>query len=47
MQGPLAFFACLMTATLSMLGALYYIARDTKQDRAVAPYRQVRFWNFR
>jgi hypothetical protein len=47
MQGPLIFFACLLTATLSILGGLYAIAREAKPRRAVAPYRRVRFTNFR
>jgi hypothetical protein len=38
MDGPLIFIACLMTATLGILAALYSVARNTEPDRGVAPY---------
>jgi hypothetical protein len=45
-EGPLVFFAALVTATVGILAALYVVARDSKPDHH-APYRRVRFWNFR
>jgi hypothetical protein len=49
MQGPLIFFASLVSATLGICAALYGLAKDTKPEpaRAVAPHRRERFWNFR
>lgn len=47
MDGPLFFFACILTATLAIFGTLYAVARDTKPDRVEARYRRERFLNFR
>jgi hypothetical protein len=47
MEGPLIFIACLMGATLAIFAVLYAIARDAEPHRGAAPYRHVRFWNFR
>jgi hypothetical protein len=47
MEGPLVFFAALVTATVGILAALYGMAKDAKPDRGGARYRRVRFWNFR
>jgi hypothetical protein len=46
-EGPLVFFAALVTATVGILAALYAIAKDTKPHRGGAHYRRVRFWSFR
>jgi len=43
----LIFFACLVFATLVIVAGLYGTCRDTPPDRGAAPYRRVRFWNFR
>lgn len=42
MQGPLIFIACETIATLTVIGALYALAKDTKPEpaRALAPYRR-------
>jgi len=47
MEGPLVFFASLVTATLGIIAALYFVARDTKPHHHAAPYRRVGFHNFR
>jgi crotonobetainyl-CoA:carnitine CoA-transferase CaiB-like acyl-CoA transferase len=46
-EGPLVFFAALITATVGILAALYSVARDGKPARGDSAARRVRFWNFR
>jgi len=43
----LIFFACLVFATIGIIGGLYATCSDTKPDRGAAYFRRERFWNIR